>query len=274
MVSDTQSPESRPATAARIYDYLLGGTHNFPADRAAAKQGMELFPLLPAMTRANRAMLGRVVRFLADSGVRQFLDIGSGMPTEGNVHEIAQEIAPEARVVYVDIDPVAVAESLEILEHNPTATAICSDLRQPRAILDHPQTRRLLDFSQPVGLLLVAVLHFVPDDAEAHAAVAELRAALTPGSYLAISHVAAEGFQLSSARPDSIQRGQEIYRRQTTASMTPRTREQVLPFFAGTQWVEPGLVSVAEWRPAPGDPADFADDPARSAQWGGVGSIQ
>jgi hypothetical protein len=274
MVSDTHSPESKPATAARIYDYLLGGTHNFPADRAAAKQGLELFPLLAAATRANRALLGRVVRFLADSGVRQFLDVGSGMPTEGNVHEIAQEIVPEARVVYVDVDPVAVAESLEILEGNPTATAICADVRRPRVILDHPQTRKLLDFDQPMALLLFAVLHFVPDDAEAQAAVSELRSALSPGSYLAISHVAAEGFQLAGARPDSIERGQEIYRRQTTASMTPRTREQVLPFFAGIPLVEPGLVWVSEWRPDPGRPADFADDPRLSGQWAGIGRIE
>ena len=273
MVSGTHSPESKPATAARIYDYVLGGTHNCPADRAAAKQAIQLFPLIPARARANRALLRRVVRFLTESGVRQFLDIGSGMPTEGNVHEIAQEIAPEARVVYVDIDPVAVSESLEILEGNATATAISSDLRQPRAILDHPQARRLLDFDQPVALLLFAVLHFVPDDAEAQAAVADLRAALAPGSHVAISHSAAEGFDLGSTRPDSVERGQEIYRRQTATPITVRTREQILPLFAGTQLVEPGLVWMTEWRPAPGDPTDFADDPPRSGQWAGVGVL-
>src|SRR6266536_4281960 len=146
----------KPATAARIYDYYLGGVHNFPADREAARQVIAMYPFIPAAARANRAFLGRAVRFLADAGIRQFLDIGSGIPTGGNVHEIAQGIAPDARVVYVDIDPVAVAESLEILEGNERATAIRANLCSPQVILGHPDVRRLLDLKQPVGLLLVA----------------------------------------------------------------------------------------------------------------------
>jgi SAM-dependent methyltransferase len=266
--------EQKPATAARIYDYVLGGIHNFPADREAAKKAIEQFPLIPARARANRALLRRMVRCLADAGVRQFLDIGSGMPTEGNVHEIVQEIAPEARVVYVDIDPIAVAESLEILEGNDRATAIHGDLRKPQAILDHPQVRRLLDFDQPVGLLLVAVLHFVPDDAEAYDAVSHLLAALAPGSYLALSHSAAEGFELGSTGPDSVKIGKEIYRRQTATPITLRTCDQVMRFFEGcAEWVDPGLVWMTEWRPAPDDPADFADDSRRCGQWAGVSKI-
>jgi S-adenosyl methyltransferase len=270
----THGSEQKPATAARIYDYVLGGTHNFPADRAAAEQAIAQFPLIPARARANRALLRRMVRYLADAGVRQFLDIGSGMPTEGNVHEIAQEVAPEARVVYVDIDPVAVAESLDILDGNRRATAIHGDLRKSQAILANPQVRKLLNFDQPIGLLLLAVLHFVPDDTEANDAVAQLLAALTPGSYLALSHTAAEGFELGSTSPNSVKIGQEIYRRQTATPITLRTRDQVARFFDGrAELVDPGLVWMTGWRPAPGDPADFADDPPRSGQWAGVGKI-
>jgi hypothetical protein len=271
------SPVSRgqkPATAARIYDYVLGGMHNFPADRAAAKIAIEQFPLIPARARANRALLRRMVRHLVDAGVRQFLDIGSGMPTVGNVHEIAQGIAADSRVVYVDIDPVAVAESLEILAGNPDATAIQADLRAPQAILDHPQVRKLLDFDQPIALLLFAVLHFVPDDAEAGDILAQLLAALPPGSYLAVSHTATEGFELGSASRDSVTIGKEIYRRQTATPITLRSREQVSEFFAGcSELVDPGLVWTPQWRPDPEDPSEFADDPPRSGTWAGLGSI-
>jgi len=263
----------KPATAARIYDYVLGGTHNFPADREAAKKALELFPLAPAMARANRAVLRRMVRYLVDAGVRQFLDIGSGMPTEGNVHEIVQQIAPEARVVYVDLDPVAVAESQEILEGNERATAVLGDLRRPQAILDHPQVGNLLDFDQPTALLLVAVLHFVPDDTEANDAVSHLLGALSPGSYLAVSHGAAEDFERGGTGEDSFKVVQDIYKRQTATPITLRTRDQVERFFERCEFVDPGLVWMTEWRPAPGDPTDFADDPQRCGSWAGVGKI-
>jgi O-methyltransferase involved in polyketide biosynthesis len=274
MDDTARSPYQKPATAARIYDYVLGGTHNFPADREAAKLAIQQFPLIPARARANRALLRRMVRYLADTGVRQFLDIGSGMPTEGNVHEIAQAIAPDSQVVYVDIDPVAVAESLEILDGNGRATAIAGDLRKPQAILDHPQVRALLDFEQPIALLLAAVLHFVPDDEEANAAVSQLLGALPPGSYLAVSHSAAEGFELGKAGKDSVKIAQNIYKRQTATPITLRTRDQIARFFGGCAGlVEPGLVWMTAWRPAPDDPADFAGDPPRSGQWAGIGRI-
>jgi hypothetical protein len=262
----------KPATAARIYDYVLGGVHNFPADRAAAEMAIEQFPLIPARARANRALLRRMVRFLADAGVRQFLDIGSGMPTVGNVHEIAQSVAPESRVVYVDLDPVAVAESLELLAGNSRATAIQADLRAPQAILDHPQVRKLLDFDQPIALLLFAVLHFVSDDTEADDAVTQLLAALAPGSYLAVSHTATEGFDLGSASTHSVNIGREIYRRQTATPIKLRSRDQVARFFARcSELVDPGLVWVTEWRP---DSADFAEDPARSGTWAALGRLK
>jgi len=261
-MTNGERTEQKPATPARIYDYVLGGTHNFPADREAAKKAAELFPDFPAAARANRAFLRRAVRELVDAGIRQFLDIGSGIPTEGNVHEIAQTTAPDARVVYVDNDPVAVAEGLEILEGNDRATAILGDLRNPQAILSNPRLRDLLDLDQPIGLLLVAILHFVPDDELAYGSVEQLTASLAPGSYLAISHVAAEAFAPSDERVEAMK---DIYKRQTTSQGTMRTRSEIARFFSGKiELVDPGVVHVVEWRPSPDDPKDFADEPNRS----------
>jgi SAM-dependent methyltransferase len=240
---------AKPATAARIYDYHLGGTHNFPADREAAQAMAQMFPLAPALARNNRAFLRRAVTFLAEAGVRQFLDIGSGIPTAGNVHEVAQRIAPEARVAYVDIDPVAVAESMDILEGNRAAVAVRGDVREPQAILTNPQVRGLLDFTQPVGLLLVAVLHFVPDDAEAYDVVGALLAALAPGSYLVVSHASAEGV---GADTDHVDVAQDLYNRQTATPFHLRGRVLVERFFAGLDMVEPGVVWLPQWRPARG----------------------
>lgn len=261
-------------TAARVYDYLLGGSHNFAADREMARKAMAVIPDLVIQAQANRAFLHRAVSFLLDAGVRQFLDIGSGIPTEGNVHEIAQEIAPDARVVYVDIDPVAVAESLEILDGNESATAVYGDLRRPQAILDHPQVRNLLDFDQPVGLLMVAVLHFITDDDEAVDAISQYLDAFPAGSYLAVSHGAPEALELGAAGKDSAKISQDIYKRQTRTPFTVRTREQIAGFFEGCELVEPGLVWMSQWRPDPDDPADFTDDPRNSGSWAGVGKIK
>jgi hypothetical protein len=259
--------DQKPATAARIYDYHLGGTHNFPADRAAAQAVTERFPQTPAVARAARAFLRRSVRFLADSGMRQYLDIGSGIPTVGNVHEIAQGVAPESRVVYVDIDPVAVSESLELLEGNPNATAIRADVRTPGAVLGHPEVRRLLDFDQPMVVLLCAVLHFVSDDALAKAAVAELMDAVPSGSYLVVSHAGTE----DPDHEEGVELIKDVYKRQTATPFTPRTRAGVTQFFDGLELVEPGVVWSPLWRPAPDDPADFRDRPEQAVGFGGVG---
>jgi len=253
----------KPATAARIYDYYLGGIHNFPADQEAARTLLTQFPCIPEVARANRAFLTRAVRYLVDAGIHQFLDIGSGIPTAGNVHEIAQKVAPDARVVYVDIDPQAVMESLEILEGNERATAIQADLRDAPAILGNPAVRRLLDFRQPVGLLIVSVLHFVPEDGPAYDAVAHLVAALPPGSYMALSHAASEAFehlfQQSANRHD-------VYRQDTPTPGTSRTRAEVERFFAGLEMVEPGLVQMGDWRPDPADPEEGGH-----GSWAGIG---
>ncbi len=262
-----------PATAARIYDYMLGGTHNFPADQEAARQLMAQFPVVPLAVRANRAVLRRMVSYLAGIGVRQFLDIGSGMPTQSNVHEVAHHVAPGSRVVYVDIDPVAVAESLDILEGHEHSTAVMGDLLTPQAILDHPEVRKVLDLSQPVALLLMGILHFVPDDTRAHAAVAHLVDALPSGSYLAVSHLAAETMEVTRTREDSYQIVEDIYRQRTATPLGARSWEQTSQFFAQCTLVEPGLVWMTEWRPALDDPQDFADDPRRCGWWAGLGKI-
>lgn len=264
MTTTANEDGPKPATAARIYDYFLGGTHNFPADREAAQVLLQAAPTLPAIARVNRAFLRRSVRFLLDAGVRQFLDIGSGIPTTGNVHEVARGV-PDARVVYVDIDPVAVAEGLEILEGNDRATAIRGDLKTAQAIVDHPEVRRLISFDEPVALLLVSMLHFL-DDA-VYEEVERLVQAMAPGSYLAISHAAPRE---QAIIPSSMATAQAVYRSSTTTSLNVRERAGVERFFVDLDLVEPGLVWVPQWRPAPDDPTDFADDPADSAILAGV----
>jgi SAM-dependent methyltransferase len=247
---------------ARVYDYLLGGSHNFAADQEAATQFLARWPDAPVTMRANRAFLGRTVRYLASqAGIRQFLDIGSGIPTMGNVHEIAQQAAPDARVVYVDNEEVAVLHSRAILARNHNAIAIQADLRRPAEILGDPQLRELLDLSRPVALLLVAVLHFFPDSDASAALVAELRQALAPGSYVVISHGTTDGQapQVSEAMG---------HYNQTTAPFQPRSHAAVRAFFDGLDLVDPGLVHVPLWRPDQGK--DTTDD-RQVAAYGGVG---
>jgi hypothetical protein len=269
-MSGTPGANPKPATAARIYDYYLGGIHNFAADQAAAKALLAAAPSMAMIARGNRAFLGRAVKYLANAGVRQFLDIGSGIPTEGNVHEIAQDVAPDARVVYVDIDPVAVAESLELLEGNQGATAVRGDLRAPQAILDHPQVRKMFDFDKPIGVLLVGVLYFVPDDAEAYGAVNQLLAACAPGSHLVVSHGTVDDQVYDE---NALRSTQDIYRRQTATPLTVRTRAGIARFFDGLELVDPGLVWLPEWRPEPTDPPDFGDEPQSSWMLVGVGRL-
>lgn len=271
-MDSTQRPDQKPATAARIYDYFIGGTHNFPADRDAAQEIIKRVPLIPAIARANRAFLGRAVRYAANAGVRQFLDIGSGIPTEGNVHEIAQDIAADAHVVYVDIDPVAVSEGLEILEGNDGATAIRGSVTDIDAILAHPEVVRLIDFSQPVAFLLCAVLHFVTDDEAAHGAVARLRKVACPGSYLILSHGTPDEDQAAQTdRQDDENAVQDVYTRQTTTPFRLRDRREVTAIFNGFELVEPGLVWAPSWRPDAGDAAEFHDEPHLSSMLSGVG---
>jgi len=255
-------PADRPSIAC-VYDYLLGGSHNFAADQEAAGEFLARWPDARVTMRANRAFLGRAVRHLAGQvGIRQFLDIGSGIPTMGNVHEIAQQAAPDARVVYVDNDAVAVQHSRAILARNENAIAIQADMRRPREILGSPQLLELLDLSQPVALLLVAVLHFFPDSDQPGALVAELRAALAPGSYVVISHGTTDGQAPNVAEAMS-------HYDQTTAPFQPRSHAGVGAFFSGLEVIGPGLVRVPLWRPD--KPSEPADRPGQIAAYGGVG---
>ncbi len=255
--------DTKKANIARVYDYWLGGTHNFLADQDAARAIATVAPNAPLIGLANRAFLSRAVRYLAANGVRQFLDIGSGIPTQGNVHEVAQQADPEARVVYVDIDPVAVAHSRAILSGNPNAAVIEADLHDPAKILDDEQTRRLIDFSQPVGLLLVAILHFFPDSDEPHEIVASLRDRLAPGSFLVFCHGTADGL------PETARAVKEIYDRSVTSALILRSRAEVTRFFDGFDVVDPGLVFIPQWRPD--DPADVPPDPQTYGCLVGVG---
>ncbi|ABW12268.1 protein of unknown function DUF574 [Parafrankia sp. EAN1pec] len=226
---------------ARVYDFFLGGAHNFPADREAAAQVEGTWPQIRDTARVNRLFLGEAVRYLAgEVGIRQFLDIGSGMPTMGNVHEVAQQLAPDAQVVYVDSDPVAVAHSQILLAPNPLATAVEADLLRPDEILEHPEVSRLLDLGQPVALLLVAVLHFFPDDTGPRHPVAQLRDALPAGSHLVVTHATGDG------QSQQVTEAAEVYRR-TTAPFQLRSRTEVLSFFDDCALVDPGLVLLPGW---------------------------
>ena len=250
----------RPS-AARTYDFLLGGSHNFAVDRDLARQALAAMPDVAEQAQANRAFLHRTVRYLVGAGVRQFLDLGSGIPTVGNVHEVAQAADPRARVVYVDIDPIAVEHSQRLLAGIPGAVAILQDLRRTAAILADPAVVELLDLDAPVAVLMLAVLHAIPDADDPAGIVARMRDALAPGSYLVISHGTHE------SRPD-VSRELRRLSRQTPTSITHRGRDQVAAFFDGFDLVEPGLVWVTEWRPEPGESTEH---PERSANYGAVG---
>jgi hypothetical protein len=258
--------DTTKASIARVYDWWLGGEHNFRVDQDAARAMIAVEPRARSIARAYRDFLIRAVHYLAgEAGIRQFLDIGSGIPTERNVHEVAQETAPGARVVYVDNDDVAVAHSKLLLDGNPDATVIHADLRDPQAILDHPETRRLIDFNEPVALLLAAVLHFIPDSEDPGRILATLREPLAPGSYIAISHACTDSI------PNMAESYASAYRSRVSASSTFRSREEIAGLFAGSQLLEPGLVWIPEWRPD--SPDDVPEDPAVFWAAGGVGKI-
>ncbi|WP_030904835.1 SAM-dependent methyltransferase [Streptomyces sp. NRRL F-5126] len=242
------------ANVSRIYDYFLGGSHNFEADREAARSALHSMPGIPAIARANRAVMQRALRFATDRGITQFLDIGSGIPTFGNVHEVVQAARPGARVVYVDNDPVAVAHSRAVLEGNPDATIVAADLRDPQAVLAHPGTR-LLDLSRPVALMLVAVVHFLRDTDRPADIIAALRDALAPGSVLVLTHATLD----HGPAPAGQRAVQEVYER-TPTPLVMRGSAELRPFFAGFDLMEPGIVPLPLWRPdAPEEPYDRAE---------------
>jgi hypothetical protein len=234
---------------ARMYDYWLGGKDNFAADRAAAEGLSAALPGLPLMARENRAFVGRAVRFCAAAGITQFLDIGSGLPTMENVHEAADRITDKARVVYVDSDPMVVSHARALLATERTR-AVSGNLTRPAEVVAAAQATGLIDFDRPVTVLLAAVLHDVPDDADPAGCVAAFRDAMAPGSCLVLSHA-----QLASGHVDGTEPTSEVGRKITAAyeGVPPgnamRTREEIAAFFGDLTLVEPGLTEVWAWRP-------------------------
>jgi hypothetical protein len=267
VTGDTQAPSDinpSVATAARMYDYFLGGHDNFAADRIAALKVIDAAPEIPELARENRKFLGRAVRFLAgEAGIEQFLDLGTGLPTRDNVHQVAQHVNPAARVIYVDNDPMVLAHSRALKTGGGTAV-IQADMRDPDSILSHQDTRRLIDFSQPLAILFVAVLHFVADaDADAddpHAIVARFTDSAAPGSHLVVSHVTTDPSPQTAARVASVYAS-------TINQAAPRTHASILAFFDNLCLIEPGLLPVSQWRPDRPVP----EDPGKGWMLGGIG---
>jgi len=232
---------------ARLYDYYLGGRHNFPADRAAAKRIIAALPDLPDAAWANRSFHQRAARWLAEQGIAQFIDIGSGLPTVGNTHEVVQAVIPDARVVYVDVDPMVALISAELLKDSKTATIITADLRDPAAVLGHPDLRTLINPGEPTGLLMTAVMHFVASSSDPWGLVTQYLDALAPGSYLVLSHVTADRLP-----PSGVQEGVDVYAK-ATESIYVRPRDEVARFFEHLELVAPypgatpGVCYVGEW---------------------------
>jgi hypothetical protein len=254
---DTGQPHS-----ARVYDYWLGGKDNFAADRELAERSLEAAPELRDIARENRRFLQRTVRALAGMGIRQFLDVGTGIPTQGNTHEVAQSVAAAARVAYVDNDPIVLTHSRALL----TGTAegriavIQEDLRHPAAILASPQVRGILDFAEPMAIMLVSVLQFIPDSDDPVAIVARLCAGAAPGSCLVISH------PTSDFRAEAVEQVQASYN-QAKVTATARSKAQIARFFGDLDLLDPGLVRIPRWRPEGPPPPD----PDRIWMYGGVG---
>ena len=255
--------DTKRANPARVYDYLLGGTHNFLADQDAGRAILAVEPNTRPGARANRAFLGRAVRLLATEGIRQFLDIGSGIPAEGNMDEIAHQATLGAKVAYVDNDPVTVAHALAMLEGNADAGITEADLREPRQILADHDVRRHIDLARPAGLVLSMVLHFIGDDEDPWRIVATLRDALAPGSYLVLCHATNE------SKPDITHAFEKVYNSSVSTQAHIRSRAQILRLFDGFGLVDPGLVYMPLWRPD--SPADVPSDPSKFWCLAGVG---
>ncbi|GAA3852344.1 SAM-dependent methyltransferase [Streptomyces sedi] len=251
--------------SARMYDYLLGGKDHYTVDAEAAEKALGPFPLLRTAARENRAFLGRAVRYLVrEAGIRQFLDLGSGLPTAENVHQVAQADDPTARVVYVDNDPIVLVHGSALLARDERTAVIQGDIRRPREVLEHPRAAELLDFSQPLGLLAVAVLHFVADEEEPEGLVRVLREAVVPGSHFILSHATAD------LAPEAAMGVQHAYRRQGVP-LTLRDRQRFTGFFDGLTLVEPGVQVVSDWRNE--EPEESRPDHADVSWYGGIGRL-
>jgi O-methyltransferase involved in polyketide biosynthesis len=236
------------AHTARVWNYWLGGKDNFAADREVGEQILQFLPNMPITARADRAFLGRAVRYLAgEAGIRQFLDIGTGLPTADNTHQVAQAVAPECRIVYVDNDPLVLVHARALLTSSPQGITdyIEADVRDPDTILR--EAARTLDFGQPVALTLLGILNFVIDDDEARAIVKRLLDALPPGSYLAIAHASNE------VNAEEAEAARRFWNENAKPPITFRTADEIARFFDGLELLEPGVVSCSRWRPTPAD---------------------
>jgi hypothetical protein len=250
---DLEKPSS-----ARAYDYVLGGNHNFAVDREFVRQVQAVYPESKFFALQNRAYLRRVVLHLMEQGVHQFLDLGSGIPTVGNVHEIAQESDPSARVVYVDIEHVAVAHSQLILEDNPNAVMVHADITKPGLVLNDPATREMLDFNQPIAILAITIGHYVREDVQG--VFAAYRDAVPSGSHLALSHLTHDFLDMDQITS---------FMSRTQNSVTPRTKDEILELFGDWELAEPGLVMTSQWRAdRAGDSQDVAEQ--RDGLYAGV----
>jgi len=238
------------AHPARVYDYWLGGKDNFPADRELGDQVMQVLPGTGRSAQANRAFMVRAARSMAEAGVRQFIDIGTGLPTSPNLHEITQTVAPEARVVYVDNDPIVLVHARALLTSSPKGRTgyVDADIHNPEKILR--EAAGILDFSQPVGLTLIAILHYVADD-DPWGIVRQLVAGMPSGSYLAVSHATIDIRQ--SGTPEQLIKGRELMNQLLPGPFIPRTHAEVSQFFDGLELLAPGVVQTTAWRPDPGD---------------------
>lgn len=261
----TRAADFRPdiPSTARMYDYYLGGKDNYPADREAAEKVIARMPpgMIRTAARQNRDFLGRAVRYLvAERGIRQFIDIGTGLPTMNSVHEVAQRADPRCRVVYVDHDPIVMVHARDLLHGVEGAAIVKHDLREPEEILADPELHGLLDLSQPVAILLIAILHFISDTEDPRGIIDRLMKQLPAGSHLVLSHATADSF---AELDDAI----TVYKK-ATSSMYNRSHAEVEGLFSGLELVPPGVVWVPEWRPDPD--GDQTEDPGRSLLWCGV----
>jgi SAM-dependent methyltransferase len=254
-----------------MYDYLLGGLNNFAADRAAADRVLTYLPQQRASAVENRRFLARAVQFLAapGQGIGQFLDIGAGLPGRGTVHEIARQASPDSpiRVAYVDYDPVVVSHGKAMLAERNCSIVVQADLRDPASLLRHPDIKAHLDFSRPVGLILVNVLHWLTDDDQPREVLAVLRDALAPGSFLVLTHMSTD--LLGGTELESVRRAARVFDT-ASAQLRFRTRPEITNFFGDWHLVEPGLVPKHEWRPDPGPSAPGAELSAFDLAWAGV----
>ncbi len=251
--NDPSMPEidsTRPSVA-RMYDYYLGGKDNYKVDREAVDRVSQAMPEIRQLAQENRAFLRRAVRYMARQGVRQFIDIGSGLPTVGNTHEVAQQIVPDARVVYVDNDPVVLAHGRALLASDDNTAVATADMHRPDEVLGHPQTNKLIDFNEPVGVLMIAMVHFLTLE-EQPAVMSRLRDALAPGSFLAATHATTDG-----KAPEAVAQIEAVY----ATTPTPiffRRHDEIARFFDGFELVDPGLVTLDSWWLDPQDPAPAA----------------